>query len=111
MSTPNSNRIVLQGVLNSASRGLEIAQEVLVRLERRERVVIDGAGAERMTPSFSNALIFTLAEKVGLDRLRTDFEMSGCTAIIQQAVEASISRYERGIRLSTQPPASDGKVA
>jgi hypothetical protein len=93
------------GVLNSASKGAELAAWVLEHLRRRESVQIDARQVTRVTPSFANSFVMAvLAEFPNAFASRTCV-ISANTEIVQAFV-ASMDRFDRGIRLSSQriPP-------
>lgn len=93
---------ITESVLNDASRGLALAQDVLVNLEHATRVVIDYALVERMTPSFSNAFVMTLLERHAIDALRERVVSKARNEQVAAAMSRSARRYLEGVRLAHQ---------
>lgn len=85
--------------LNSAPQGRELAERVMQELRSADRVRIDFAGVERMTPSFANAFVMLLMD----DHLE-QVVMENRSPNVQAAIARSRSRYLQGIRLSIQRP-------
>lgn len=94
----------LANALNSATQGAELARAVLERLAAGGLVKIDASQAHRMTPSFANAFAMTVLERVP-DAFSARKVHVVAAAQVVAALEAAVDRYERGIRLSTQPAA------
>ncbi len=89
------------GVLNSATSGYDLALSVLECLRRDDSVEIDARLVTRVTPSFANSLVMSV-----LDEFPEAFSSRRCLIVADPHVlasfEASMSRFARGIRLSTQ---------
>jgi hypothetical protein len=65
-------------------------------------------GVMRMTPSFANALTMTLQEEFPNGEFRSRVTFSNANDTVMRAINDSIGRYDRGIRLSTQLKAKVG---
>lgn len=96
-----TTRLQLDGVLNSATRGCQLAVEVQRLLEAQEKVEIDFLNVERVTPSFANAFVMPLLEREA-DVFAQSVRLVQLPEFVAVAIEASVSRYQRGVRLSTQ---------
>lgn len=88
--------------LRSASEGLEMAQEIIARIRANERVRVDLAAVEMMSPSFANTLVMTLLEQFTVDQLRANCEFANRTDVVIEAMNRAVQRYQSGIRLTTQ---------
>lgn len=98
------HRIKLQGVLNSATSGSALADEVLRALGELNEVRVDVAGALRVTPSFANAFVMRVLA-ASPDAFRANkCIIEHASPHVAAAFEASRDRYARGIRLSDQLP-------
>ncbi len=90
--------------LNSGAMGISLAEKILSIVQSDGQISLDFAQVERMTASFTNALVMTLLEALGGDeldeRVLRESAANGVLAEWQRAVD----RYGRGIRLSTQRP-------
>lgn len=93
--------IHLDGVLNSASRGLDLARDVSVRLEKSESIEIDCQGVARVTPSFANAFVMTLAASDPAV-FRSRVHIRNASSHVDDAFQSARDRFARGIRLTTQ---------
>jgi len=89
-------------VLNTAPSGLNLAAEVASLLSQTESVRVDFSLVERATPSFANAFMMTLLHQFNRDFLRNNIEFSNTRPAVAAAINASIRRYESGVRLSSQ---------
>ncbi|MBM4107885.1 MAG: hypothetical protein FJ255_03600 [Phycisphaerae bacterium] len=87
--------------LNSAAEGLKMALRALEALRADEFVTIDATTAERVTPSFANAFVMTILAEAP-DAFKSHRIRLDAGDFVRRAFDASIDRYERGIRLSTQ---------
>lgn len=90
--------------LNSGAMGISLAERILSIVQSNGQISLDFSQVERMTASFTNALVMTLLEALGgealIERVSRESAANGVLAEWQRAVE----RYERGVRLSTQRP-------
>lgn len=88
-------------VLNSATSGYDLALSVLEYLRRDQFVEIDARLVTRVTPSFANCFVMSV-----LDEFPEAFNSRRCVINAEPdvlpAFEASMSRFARGIRLSSQ---------
>lgn len=89
-------------VLNTAESGLELAERVAQSLSRGESVRLDFKDFDRATPSFSNAFMMTLLHQFDRDLLRSNIQFENACPAIIASLDASIRRYDAGIRLSSQ---------
>lgn len=89
-------------VLNAAPYGLELARSVSILLSRGESVRVDFSLVERATPSFANAFMMTLLHQFERDILRSNIHFTHARPTVIEALNASIRRYDSGIRLSSQ---------
>ena len=96
------NEIQLDETLNRATNGLRLAGEVLSKLEVSQRVTLDFERVHRVTPSFANAFVMTLLDRLTLDELRARIVMLNRKTNVAQAISESARRYMAGIRLTTQ---------
>lgn len=103
--------IQLEPVLNSATEGLLCAERVLSLLSPGDPVCFTWEKVERITPSYANALVFTVAERVGLERAERLFGESKRFEPAAESIRVSIDRYRRGIRLSSQQPSTEQRKA
>ena len=90
--------------LNTVGAGLALANEIVKTLLRGESVHLDLTAAQRMTPSFANALVMTMLEAVGEAAFHARVRLSTSADPVAEAWSKAIERYKRGIRLSTQRP-------
>ncbi|MFN0011797.1 MAG: hypothetical protein ACKVS8_09165 [Phycisphaerales bacterium] len=90
--------------LVSAGAGLEHAAAVLAALARVGRVQLDATAAERMTPSFANALVMSILDAIGQSDFERRVELVGGPENLRENWNKAVDRYGRGIRLSTQRP-------
>lgn len=88
--------------LRSASEGLEMAREIVAQLRNGERVRVDFAAVEMMSPSFANTLVMTLLEQFSVDQLRANCEFANRADVVIEAMNRAVQRYQSGIRLTTQ---------
>lgn len=88
--------------LNSVGGGLALAQLVVAALKAGEHVQIDLALADRMTPSYANALVMTILEAVGEEGFRLRVVHRATSPMVSEAWAKAVERYKRGIRLTTQ---------
>lgn len=88
--------------LRSASEALDTAREILAHLREAERIRIDFAVVEMMSPSFANALVMTLLEQFTVDQLRARCEFANRNDVVIAAMNRAVQRYQSGIRLTTQ---------
>jgi len=92
--------------LRSASEGAALAEQVLERLDAGESVRLDLSSVEIMTPSFANTLVMMLMARYELAELRARCEFANRSAHIIEVMNRAATRYQRGIRLSSQRQAS-----
>lgn len=88
--------------LRSASEGLEMAREIVAHLQASQKVRVDFAAVEMMSPSFANTLVMTLLEQFSVDQLRANCEFANRTDVVIEAMNRAVQRYQSGIRLTTQ---------
>ncbi len=89
------------GVLNSASRGAELAHAVLEQVALNGTVEIDASEVIRVTPSFANAFVMTVLDRMP-DALACGKVRLVASDFVRAAFVASEDRFARGIRLSSQ---------
>lgn len=90
--------------LNTVASGLSIASAVLEAVRTGHKVRVSLMNAERMTPSFANALVMTLMESLGAEAFHAQVSLETASAAVSDQWNAAIDRYDRGIRLTTQRP-------
>ena len=88
----------------SLNTGLLLASQAVTALGRGDPVCIDLSPAERMTPSFANALVMTILEAVGEREFESRVTLRASSDLVREAWSKAVERYKRGIRLSTQRP-------
>lgn len=88
--------------LRSASEALNTAQDIVAHLRSAERVRIDFAAVEMMSPSFANAFVMTLLEQFTVDQLRARCEFANRNDVVIAAMNRAVQRYQSGIRLTSQ---------
>lgn len=88
--------------LNTVSKGLELAERIVTALKLGRSVTLDFADAERLTPSFANAVVMTILDAVGIEGFRSKLRMETASPLVKESWAKAIERYERGIRLTTQ---------
>ncbi len=94
--------VIKAEILNAPSAGLELAAAVSQSISRGDPVRLDFARYDRATPSFANAFMMTLLHQFDRELLRSNVRIDNACPAIVEALNASISRYDRGIRLSIQ---------
>ena len=92
----------LVGALNLAARGRELAEQVAELLSSGRAVRLDFASVQRMTPSFSNAFVMVLLERIPIDVVRAKLQMVNRPPNVAEAMDRSALRFFRGIRLTSQ---------
>jgi hypothetical protein len=90
--------------LNSVGAGLALAQQVIAAVRSGEAVTLDLRAAERMTPSFANALVMTILESIAAGQFESMVQPLFASQTVEEAWSKAAERYRRGIRLSTQRP-------
>lgn len=90
--------------LNTVAAGLAIAARIIEHVRSGVVVQVSLVAAERMTPSFANALVMTLIESLGIEAFRARVRLEAKADSVREQWNAAIDRYERGIRLTTQRP-------
>lgn len=88
--------------MNSATAGLALAAQVLDRMAFSDICEIDFSHAERMTPSFANAFVMTVLVQHPRAFADQRIVLYHANKAVSHAVERSIDRFARGVRLSTQ---------
>lgn len=88
----------------SAAAGVEHAAAALAALARGGRVQLDATDADRMTPSFANALVMSILDAIGQSDFERRVELVGGPENLRENWDKAVERYGRGIRLSTQRP-------
>jgi hypothetical protein len=81
-----------------------MAAEVLSATRAEEIVHLDFMDVERMTASYSNALVMTLLGELGAETLGLRVLPVSANHAVLAEWERAVERYRRGIRLSTQRP-------
>jgi len=89
-------------IMNSATDGLLLARRVMTEIEHPDPVQLDLQAVDRMTPSFANAFMMTLLNQLDRETLKRQLQVSNAKPWVAEAINASIRRFEAGIRLSTQ---------
>lgn len=93
----------LQGPsLNTVTAGITVAHAAVAALQAGATVRIDMTQAERMTPSFANALVMTILDAVGSATFNARVCPVFSTPAVQEAWNKAVERYNRGLRLSNQ---------
>ncbi len=90
--------------LNTVGAGLSLAEQIVSALRNGGVVQVDLTAAERMTPSFANALVMTVLDAVGEEEFRARVSVSHSSELVAEAWTKAVQRYARGIRLTTQRP-------
>lgn len=94
--------VITAEILNTPEAGLSLAELVAQALGSGEAVRVDFARFDRATPSFANAFMMTLLHQFERDVLRSNVHIDNACPAIIDSLNTSISRYDRGIRLSSQ---------
>jgi anti-anti-sigma regulatory factor len=95
------------GSHRSAALGEELAERIAAHLAARESVLVDCSHVESMSPSFANALVMTLLDRIDLDTLRRECRFVNRSELVVQAMNTAAQRFQAGIRLSGQRSATD----
>jgi hypothetical protein len=98
-------QIQLEPVCNSAASGLDVAREISKLLAENREVCLNAQEVERMTPSFANAMVMTVLAEYPQEDFASRVLLDTSNQFVLQQVVAAVSRYNRGIRLSSQRPA------
>lgn len=93
-----------EAVLNSAVNGADLAAQVELAIAASERVTLDLSNVRRVTPSFANAFVMNVLEVTRATSLSSIVEIQSDQRIVISAFADAESRYQRGIRLSSQQP-------
>jgi hypothetical protein len=88
--------------LNAVPAALELAARVVAVLEHGGTVILDLRAVERLTPSFANALAMTILDAAEPAEFRSRVDVRTGSDAVRESWSSAVSRYERGIRLSTQ---------
>ncbi len=91
-------------VLNSAVAGAELAAQVESAIAASDRVILDLSNVRRVTPSFANAFVMNVLEVTRAASLSSVVDVQSNQPIVLSAFADAESRYQRGIRLSSQRP-------
>lgn len=94
--------IELDRILSSASEGIRLADDVIEQLRSHDRVHLDFAFVQFMTPSFTNALVMSLLHVLSADDFAARVEFDNTSERIEASLQRSQQRFEAGIRLSGQ---------
>lgn len=89
--------------LNTPEAGRALAVRVLNALDEGAEVHVALHEAERITPSYANTFVFLVAERCGCDAFEDRIHVEADERIVI-AIEKSLDRFCRGIRLSSQSP-------
>ena len=92
--------------LNSAALGLDLGEVVARALSQERPVCVDLSHVIRMTPSYSNAFIMTILERVPRPVIQQSLQIENASELVVQSINKAIDRYDRGIRLTNQRPKS-----
>jgi len=91
-------------VLRSPNVGESLADEISHALRDSDKVCVDFACVENMSPSFANAFIMTLLADFPLSELRARCEFVNRSESVVDMMNRAIRRFQSGIRLTTQRP-------
>lgn len=89
--------------LTSAAKGQELAVAIVACIHGGETVTLDFENVEVMTPSFANSFVMTLLHELPLEAVRSQCVMINRADWIVNTINVAALRYQRGIRLSSQP--------
>jgi len=89
-------------VLQTASQGRELANRVLLGLDKHDTVLIDVSASRRATTSFANTFIMTLLDKMPQSILRERVRFEPMNPNVASALNRAVQLYNSGVRLSTQ---------
>ncbi len=92
----------LRGALNSAERGFALAEHVEALLNNDDHVELDFSAVTRMTPSYANAFLMVLLERLTPGEVGCRIMMRNQEPNVEAALRKSRDRYMRGLRLSMQ---------
>lgn len=92
--------------LNTVGDGLALAELLVTAVSAGERVELDFSLVERMTPSFANAVVMTVYERVSAEVGKSAIQVRHASQAVEHAWTKAEDRFCRGIRLSTQQPRS-----
>lgn len=95
-----------RSALRLASEGELLANSVSDAIRKGLSVRLDFASVEVITPSFANALVMVLLENHPLAVLKERCVFENRSQVVIHAMNAAVLRHQKGIRLSTLPPAS-----
>jgi len=95
-----------EAVLNSAIAGAELAAQVETAIVASDRVTLDLSNVRRVTPSFANAFVMKVLEVTRAASLNVVVDIRSDQPIVLSAFADAESRFQRGIRLSSQRPVS-----
>ncbi|MEM8757233.1 MAG: DUF4325 domain-containing protein [Planctomycetota bacterium] len=93
---------ISEDALRSAANGSALAEQILRLLDAGDHVEVDMASVEAMTPSYANALVMTLLDRVPLEQLKVSCQFTNRNAHVVNAMNTAANRYLSGIRLSSQ---------
>ncbi len=88
--------------LRSANAGTTLAEQILDLLAAGERVRVDFASVQIMTPSFTNALVMRLLARHAVPDLRDRCEFVNRSQHVIAEMNHAVRRFQSGIRLSSQ---------
>ncbi len=98
--------IQMDELLDDGDAGVELGQRVVVLLKEGDgQVALSFEGVRYMSPTYVNAFVMTVVHEVGVDMFRSRVETVNASERNVDAIERSVVRYEKGIRLSHQDPA------
>jgi hypothetical protein len=94
--------IIMERTLNSATRATLLADRIISELEKNNTITLDFIDTDRMIPSFSNAFFMTILHRYSSDIFRDRIRIVNQNLEVSEYMNQTISRYQKGIRLSTQ---------
>lgn len=97
---------IAPSALRSADYGASLAEDFIAALADFDRLIVDFAEVEIMTPSFTNALVMRLLERLPLSELQQRCIFENRSQHVIRAMNRAVTRYQSGIRLSSQAPAA-----
>ena len=100
--SPSKTFIVEHSTLNAVPAGLSLARSIIEALEDGRAVRLDLEFIERLTPSVANALVMTVLDAVDVVAFRARIQVKFGSVLVEEAWNKAVSRYERGVRLTTQ---------
>lgn len=97
-----TDQLRLERVLQTATRGCELAREVNEALAAHKQVRLDFASVEYMMPSFTNAFVMSVANEAGIEVFGEGVVLENCSERLKASLMKSLDRFRAGVRLSNQ---------